>query len=152
MGITKTIHPPAGATALLCSTSPEVTVLGWFLLPLIILGSSLLLAVGCVVNNIQRQFPIYWWTPDDLSRKGKDDIERVPTGKGETYVAGSEAKIIIDAERIVIPDWLPLESEEREMLEILTIKLREGQGLENPRSKESETTEVHDPGENPDHA
>ncbi|KAG0651147.1 Transmembrane [Hyphodiscus hymeniophilus] len=25
MGITKTVHPPAGATALLCATSPEIT-------------------------------------------------------------------------------------------------------------------------------
>jgi len=153
MGFTKTVHPPAGATALLCSTTPEITALGWFLLPLIILGSSLLVAVGCVLNNIQRQFPIYWWTPDDLSRKGKDDIEKVPTRKSdaagsETYVAGSEGRISIDAERIVVPDWLPLEDEEREMLEILSIKLREGQGLENSRSRESETTQVHDSGDN----
>jgi hypothetical protein len=148
MGITKTVHPPAGATALLCSTSPEITALGWFLLPLILLGSSLLIAVGCVLNNIQRQFPIYWWTPDNLNRKGKDDIERAPTEEGdnpgrsstETHVAGAGGRIVIDGERIVIPDWLPLEYEEREMLEILKTKLRKGQGLDNSRSRESERT------------
>jgi CBS-domain-containing membrane protein len=59
MGLTNTIHPPAGATALLAATTPEITELGWFFLPLILLGSVLLVAVGCVTNNIQRQFPIY---------------------------------------------------------------------------------------------
>lgn len=146
MGFTKTVHPPGGATALLCSTSPEITALGWFLLPLIILGSSLLVAVGCVLNNIQRQFPIYWWTPDDLSGKGNDDIEQTPTREGDTYAARSGARIAIDAERIVVPDWLPLEYEEREILEILRIKLKEGRGLENSRSRESEMTRVYDYG------
>lgn len=148
MGFTKTVHPPAGATALLCSTSPEITALGWFLLPLIILGSSLLLAVGCVLNNIHRQFPLYWWTPDDLSRKDGADIERVPTVKGDAAGsdAASEGKIYVDANRIIIPDWLPLEYEEREMLEILRIKLKEGRGLGNSRSRESEMTRVYDYG------
>lgn len=163
MGITKTVHPPGGATALLCSTSPEITALGWFLLPLIILGSSLLVAVGCVLNNIQRQFPIYWWTPEDLSRKQKDDIERAPPGAGEagksnttgrpsskTYFAQSQQRIVIDSERIVVPNWLPLEYEEREMLEILRIKLREGQALESSRSRESQVTNVQDSGKNTD--
>jgi hypothetical protein len=76
MGFTNTIHPPAGATALLAATTPEITELGWFLVPLILLGSVLLVAVGCITNNIQRQFPIYWWTAADLSRPNGDDIER----------------------------------------------------------------------------
>jgi hypothetical protein len=59
MGLTNTIHPPAGATALLAATTPEITELGWYLVPLIMLGSVLLVAVGCITNNIQRQFPMY---------------------------------------------------------------------------------------------
>ena len=102
------------------------------------------------MNNIQRQFPIYWWTPDDLDRKGKDDIERAPTEKGdtagrsstETDVAGAGGRIVIDGERIVVPDWLPLEYEEIEMLEILRTKLRKGQRLDNSRSRESDRTQM----------
>lgn len=60
MGLTNTVHPPAGATALLAATSEDITNLGWFLIPLIILGNVLMLGVACVLNNIQRQFPMYW--------------------------------------------------------------------------------------------
>lgn len=59
MGLTNTIHPPAGATALLAATSPEITEIGWYLIPVVVLGSVLLVATACVVNNIQRTFPIY---------------------------------------------------------------------------------------------
>ena len=154
MGVTKTVHPPAGATALLCSTSPEITALGWFLLPLITLGSSLLVAVGCVLNNIQRQFPIYWWTPTDLARKGDNDIERAEiekerkeidhaaTSSSETFVPTLEEGIRVDATPIIVPDWLSLEDEEREMLEILRIKLRDGQDLEDASSTGSEDRQV----------
>ncbi|EDN06302.1 predicted protein [Histoplasma mississippiense (nom. inval.)] len=60
MIFTKTIHPPAGA----------ITAL--------------------LLNNIQRQFPLYWWTPEslrpvertekDLEMTSSDDDERTPTG------------------------------------------------------------------------
>jgi CBS-domain-containing membrane protein len=46
MGLTKTIHPPAGATALLCSTELAIVALGWLFLPVIILGTILILAVA----------------------------------------------------------------------------------------------------------
>lgn len=68
MSATKTVHPPAGATALLASTSPDVTALGWWLLPLILLGSSLMLGSACLLNNISRRFPMFWWTPVDLAQ------------------------------------------------------------------------------------
>jgi len=156
MGVTQTVHPPGGATALLCSTSREITALGWFLLPLIMLGSSLLVAVACILNNIQRQFPIYWWTPADLGRNGEDDIDRVPppareNGKletigrsgSDTYGAGCEGWLVVDSERIMVPDWLPLEYEERAMLEIMRTKLRQGQGLAN-MSTENRSTHAQD--------
>ena len=104
---------------------------------------------------------MYWWTPADRSRKGGDDIERATTHPGgdeksetvgrsssDTYISGSEGRIVIDANRIVIPDWLPLEYEEREMLEIFKTKLREGQRLDGTQQRESEATHVHDSGNN----
>ena len=67
MSITKTVHPPAGATALLAATDTTITGLGWWLLPLILLGSMLMLTSALVINNIMRQFPMYWWTAVDLA-------------------------------------------------------------------------------------
>ena len=74
MAMTKTVHPPAGATALLAATTPQMTQLGWWMLPLVLLASSLMLASAMLVNNLYKRFPIYWWTPVDLSKSGEDEI------------------------------------------------------------------------------
>lgn len=86
MAMTKTVHPPAGATALLAATSIEITVLGWWLLPLVLLASSLMCTSAMLVNNLTRRWPLYWWTPVDLSKKQSDivhkgDVEK-QTGTG----------------------------------------------------------------------
>ena len=84
MGLTKTVHPPAGATALICATDPTIVALGWFLLPVIILGIALLLFVACIVNNIQRRFPIYWWSPAQTkSPKQTADHHKSPTNNSD---------------------------------------------------------------------
>ncbi|CZS91295.1 related to HPP family protein [Rhynchosporium agropyri] len=165
MGITKTIHPPAGATALLASTSPDIEKLGWMLVPLIILGSVLMLAVACVVNNIQRTFPIYWWTPVDLNPKtGKPNGDEEKQDKDEKnansnssssfddYVQGTDGRIVIDGEHIAVPSWVELGPEERLMLDVLRQKLREGEameregeGLRNTPTKDSGDTHVNEP-------
>jgi len=145
MAITKTTHPPAGATALLCSTTPAIEALGWFLLPLILLGTVLLLAVACVINNIQRQFPIYWWTPVDLSKRlnpRASDVERQKEsgkldGDGELhYETADGSEIIIDSRRISLPGWISLDQEERATLEVLRSKLLKG--LRNTSSRETD--------------
>jgi hypothetical protein len=156
MGFTNTIHPPAGATALLAATTPEITELGWFLVPLILLGSVLLVAVGCITNNIQRQFPRYWWTAVDLSLSNKaDDIERQGSerdGDGkdtgvlerspfEKECSKRRPHIMIDDRHISIPDWLSLDAEETSILEVLRSKL--GESLESTSSSLTDGTLVH---------
>ncbi|KAF3934272.1 hypothetical protein ABW19_dt0202349 [Dactylella cylindrospora] len=69
MSFTNTSHPPGGATALLAAVDPSVEGMGWWLLPYVLLGTVVLLVVALAVNNIQRQFPIYWWTPKDTGGK-----------------------------------------------------------------------------------
>jgi len=152
MGFTKTIHPPAGATALLAATTPEITELGWFLIPLILLGSVLMVAVACVINNIQREFPMYWWTAADLSRSNTDDIERQGDGDGKSASSlegfsykeeyGKGPHIMINDQHIMIPDWISLDAEERLMLEVLRSKLRERLGSKSTR--DTDETRVHD--------
>jgi HPP family len=150
MAFTKTIHPPAGATALLAATTPEITALGWNLVPLILLGSVLLVAVGCITNNIQRQFPVYWWTAADLSRPNEDDIERQGKGDGKDVSAEESSyekelekarpNIMINDSHIVIPEWLSLDAEERSMLEVFRLKLKEG--LSSTSSRDTDDTHV----------
>lgn len=70
MALTKTVHPPAGATALLAVVDDTLIHIGWFMLPVMLLGCALMLGVALVINNLERRFPVYWWTPEDLSKRG----------------------------------------------------------------------------------
>ncbi|KAJ3733174.1 HPP family-domain-containing protein [Lentinula guzmanii] len=63
MQMTTTTHPPAGATALLAAVSPEVYVMGWYYLPVVLLSSTLVLISALLVNNVQRRYPVFWFTP-----------------------------------------------------------------------------------------
>lgn len=85
MGFTKTVHPPAGATALLAATSPEILAVGWWLVALVLLAAMLMLASAMLVNNLYKRFPLYWWTPADLKALKDSKITRVKDAeKGET--------------------------------------------------------------------
>ncbi|KAJ7607947.1 HPP family-domain-containing protein [Roridomyces roridus] len=63
MQITSTTHPPAGATALLAAVNPDVTAIGWYYLPVVLLSSTLILVSALLINNVQRRYPVYWWAP-----------------------------------------------------------------------------------------
>ena len=95
MSFSKTVHPPAGATALLAATNAEIQVLGWWLLPLVLLASMLMLASACVVNNgLGRRFPVYWWTPVDLKalRDGRrmERLEKRGRMEGDVELGGEK--------------------------------------------------------------
>ncbi|KAL0957847.1 hypothetical protein HGRIS_000032 [Hohenbuehelia grisea] len=63
MQMTSTTHPPAGATALLAAVNKDVRDLSWYYLPVILLTSTLALAVALLINNIQRRYPVFWFQP-----------------------------------------------------------------------------------------
>ena len=137
MTLTKTVHPPAGATALLAAVDPQVERLGWYLLPLVLISTILTLILSLLINNVQRQYPTYWWTPADLgSNKGADDIEkthqRSPSGLTsfgkEIYHLedATEYTIIVTSHRVVVPDTFFLAQEESGILEVLRQRLGDG--------------------------
>ncbi|EPE32628.1 hypothetical protein GLAREA_07762 [Glarea lozoyensis ATCC 20868] len=140
MGVTKTVHPPAGATALLAATSPDITDLGWFLIPLVLIGSTLMVASACVVNNIQRQFPVYWWTAASLRKPSESDIEKVGPESGVSDVYEGENigmnLILVDRGRVLVPEWLSLGYEEKALLDSLRDRLEAG----DKRTQRSEST------------
>ncbi len=112
-----------------------------------------MVAVACVINNIQRQFPMYWWTPVDLRRPNENDVER--QGEGESKVVEApegpcddefgkgRPHILINDRHISIPGWLSLDAEEMLMLEVLRSKLQEG--LSSSSSRDTNTTHIPDP-------
>ncbi|KAJ8131097.1 hypothetical protein O1611_g2527 [Lasiodiplodia mahajangana] len=69
MMFTKTTHPPAGATALLPMVEPTINRLGWYFLPIVLLSSTVMIAVALLTNNIQRRYPAFWWSPSTSKPK-----------------------------------------------------------------------------------
>jgi hypothetical protein len=147
MLITGTIHPPGGASAVLAATDPVITAMGWYFVGLVMWGTTLMLAVGLVVNNVQRQFPMYWWTPMDLRKAKVVDEETVPDGQGgiekrkteeEQRYDQDDERIEITGAKVRLPDDLSLNVEETKVLEGLRERLRtrvDGDGEKNGREK-----------------
>ncbi|MBF0446329.1 MAG: HPP family protein [Magnetococcales bacterium] len=65
MHITRTLHPPGGATALIAVIgSGKIHALGYtYAIIPVTTGALLMLLVALIVNNIpnKRQYPKYWW-------------------------------------------------------------------------------------------
>lgn len=67
MQVTRTLHPPAGATALIAVLGPaQVHRLGYdYVLTPILIGILILIVVALVVNNLSpdknRHYPVTWW-------------------------------------------------------------------------------------------
>lgn len=147
MGLTKTVHPPAGATALLAATDPMISQLGWFLLPLVLLSSVMTLAASLMLNNIQRQFPIFWWTAANLQRPAPD-IEKVPICKTEIEWKRPEHDerqrlaytITITPDKITVPEHVYLAEVEKAVLEDLRNRLGEGSEEYVAANRESNNT------------
>jgi CBS-domain-containing membrane protein len=124
MGLTKTVHPPAGAAALLASIDPSTRALGWFLIPVVMLSCTLMIAVALLINNIQRQFPIYWWTAESLQPRWQDDaetssLEAGDDGRSERSLKPSsskEHKVTIKRGNVVVSDCLFLTRDEMSFL------------------------------------
>lgn len=132
MLLTGTVHPPGGASAVLAATTPEITAMGWYFVGLVMWGTTLMLIVGLIINNIQRQFPVYWWTLADLRKTTKVDVEAVggvrafeETDSDETTIEEDEKsrEINISAHTVSLPDDLALSAEEARLLEKLRHRL-----------------------------
>lgn len=67
MHLTRTLHPPGGATALIAVTGGEkIHSLGYaFVISPVLVGSVILLVVALIVNNLsrnpKRHYPVYWY-------------------------------------------------------------------------------------------
>ena len=148
MTLTNTVHPPAGATALLAAVQPDISGLGWEFLGVVLLSSIVTTAVACLLNNIHRQYPLYWWSPrETITRvKQQPDQEKGEQEKKTEVTSGGELKIvphqgpeiIMTAKGIFVPEHLSLSGEERGVLKILMERLRAGNDVSS-QDGESDT-------------
>jgi hypothetical protein len=110
--------------------------MGWYFVGLIMFGALLMLIVGLIVNNIQRQFPVYWWTPLPLRETRKPDLEAGPgvveggeerdENLEETEIEEKLLQITIAARGVTLPAMLTLTNEESELLGRLQDRLAKG--------------------------
>lgn len=144
MGITGTTHPPGGATAVLACTNTQIVNMGWMFIPFVMMGSVIMLAWALIVNNLQRQYPNYWWTAEELPRGKVRDLEKVDTRDSQRTLAHDqdqeaadvveEGKIVVETGRVMVPDRLRLTGQEVQLLAELQRRLREADGEEREKS------------------
>jgi HPP family protein len=98
MALTKTLHPPAGATALLAVVDDSSLEMGWFLIPVVQLGCILMICTALLLNNIQRRYPVYWWTAEDLGKRGQSNTKSCSDVWPESEATGEEYPVAEDCE------------------------------------------------------
>ncbi|CAJ2506322.1 Uu.00g004520.m01.CDS01 [Anthostomella pinea] len=122
MALTNTVHPPAGATALIAVVDLAVVDMGWFLIPVVILDCAIMMTVALILNNVCRRFPLYWWTAEDLGRP-RDEPSPRPSSGDEEKAAAQHAELIITRDVVLVPDHVRLSSEEQSLVEGLRSRL-----------------------------
>lgn len=63
MQITKTVHPPAGATALVAASTTDAVLLSqgwWMILNPVLFGMIVMILIAVLIDNCFFQYPIYW--------------------------------------------------------------------------------------------
>lgn len=63
MDLTGTVHPPAGAAAILPCMDDEVRQMGWKYLAAVSFTLLLFLGIALLLDNIVTRYPAYWWKP-----------------------------------------------------------------------------------------
>ncbi|KAB8343227.1 hypothetical protein FH972_022817 [Carpinus fangiana] len=134
MTLTGTVHPPAGATALLAAVDSHVSGLGWLYLPIVIISSLLTIAVACLLNNIHRQYPLYWWSPTKQipSSPGKDEEKcqdsSVTHHETEDHIQRHwDREVVVSVEGAKMPYNFFISPEELALLKRLEGRLRQTQ-------------------------
>ncbi|KAF2086821.1 hypothetical protein K490DRAFT_42975 [Saccharata proteae CBS 121410] len=151
MALTSTIYPPGGATAVLAATDEQIVRMGWMFVPLVLLGSCVMLGVALCVNNVARSYPVFWWSPAGdvggwdveevgevpVPELGDDELEGRRSGSACGHLGGLR-RIVITDRHVLIPEGFALGPEQEEVLEVLRGQLR---GLEMAGSEvDSEAT------------
>jgi CBS-domain-containing membrane protein len=122
MALTGTIHPPAGATALIAVIDDSVVSIGWKLIPLVLLGCSVMLLVALLLNNIFTKFPLYWWTASDLGEFPTKQLSGLSFGDEESGKV-QRAEIAILQGEVVVPEHVRLSPEDKLLLEQISRRL-----------------------------
>ncbi|KAI9312208.1 HPP family-domain-containing protein [Dichotomocladium elegans] len=114
MQTVKSLHPPSGATALLPIVTPEVKALSWYYIPVMILSCTIMIVIALLVDNVERRYPLYWWSPspppetDDVLNL---DIEKSQRRQSSPSIQSSETQYAVPVFGDIPPGVLDSEEE-----------------------------------------
>ncbi|OQO03501.1 hypothetical protein B0A48_10165 [Cryoendolithus antarcticus] len=145
MAMTNTIHPPGGATVVMAATQPNVIAMGWWFVPVLMVGYTLMMGVALLVNNVARQYPVYWWTPQEVGGKLRkqgdgEEVKDMEGGERTGSDASSERtlghavpelkvythaadEIVLTAERMQLPAHVKVTADELALIESLRARI-----------------------------
>ena len=69
MSATNTVHLPGGATAIIACTEASVIAMGWRFPAIMVFASLAMTGVALLFNNLFRQYPVCWWTAEEVGEK-----------------------------------------------------------------------------------
>lgn len=120
---------------MIAATQADITALGWYYIPVVMLSATLAIGVGLVTNNIQRRYPVFWLIPDKIpSRQERRDAEKdkveppmvpdiKPTKASQEAVTLADAEtqfrkdhVMVSKDHIFTPEYLELEDEHMQVL------------------------------------
>jgi hypothetical protein len=146
MRILKIVHPPAGAAAMIPAVDAHVRSIGWYYLPVQLLSSVLIIAVACIFNNVQRRYPVYWWTDKGLAKRRRREsmhqIEKQPEPLPEPEPKEQRNmydEILITADNINLPEGLELTHDEEQLINRLQDRIVGNEGQELNRKSQERT-------------
>lgn len=132
---------------MLAATNAQIVAMGWMYVPFVVLCTSVMLAIALVVNNIQRCYPLYWWTEGEIGVRAKVvDVEKGQRGRSGTvnstesertlrngseggveedrsYVCDSGPVVVVTGHSIDLPPMLDVTAEELEVLKRMQTRL-----------------------------
>jgi hypothetical protein len=92
-----------GATALLAAVNQEVRDIGWYYLAVILLSSTLVFAVALIIDNIQRRYPVFWYSPA-VPAHLRPPEDTLPSNSPNESAAGTRAPSLMVEPKIIASD------------------------------------------------
>ncbi|KAI9302918.1 HPP family-domain-containing protein [Cunninghamella echinulata] len=98
MQLTITVHPPGGATALIATVDQKVIDMSWYYIGVIAMSAAVQIVIACLINNLDRKYPNYWWRPNSTTIPAPclKNIIPAPSHHSSSTATTVDQDIIID--------------------------------------------------------
>jgi HPP family len=126
-----------GATALIAASQNEI---GWLYIGIIALSAAITVTIALLINNIERRWPVFWWTPKTIVITNKDETigQTLPSGVSSHELSPQSSitmshtatqRIVVSPYEIVLPAHFS--QEDRDFLKSLQERLSQDRTTTN---------------------